>query len=227
MSVFDVELLIDEAVSSSVVSLPSNFERLWATSARASLAEGVRWELEAWDGTAEGRTHRHGTDVELSTLRLMAQLPGSFRHRLILVPIVPSGRDEDFAEVEVLDELDQVLGMLTLSAVGPGWLGPSDPRRFDGTSAVRATLKFRDVRNGRVTQRRARRVVLLRHDPLVNGLVEVDQVQLGDEIAVLVDSSVLGPLEKLLEQRPGQDGRWRPLSTAFLSRGLSCEACRF
>ena len=197
--------LIDEWMARTPCPATNNLERIWRhdRGARERITQVARVCLENWDGVSDGPTGELARPRDLLKLRLQVQtFP---RRRAELNLLLPARADGGVETVDVLDEGEEVTAQLAVEGAAPGWLALADSGSVDFASVLGGVVRLRrDERLG-LLQRRPRRLIPLRFDSMVQGFVESERLQLGEQSALLVRSEIAPVVEQLLGKvaRPG------------------------
>lgn len=193
--------LLDAWIGQNPSPASKSLQRMWSKhSTRDRVAEVAAVALAAWDGTVRMGT---GAERSLESLRLTATIGGFLRPRLelgVLAYLEEPDEPRDVVittapsapQVAAVPFAAGAMRLVGLQGVEPGSL-------LDGV------LTISDPHTHRHVTRRPRRLIPLRHNDLLQALVESDQVQAGEDLVVLVDRALLPGLTSLLTEvaRPG------------------------
>ncbi|MGH3366182.1 MAG: hypothetical protein ACRDOY_03170 [Nocardioidaceae bacterium] len=194
--------LLDAWIRQNPSPATRSLQRMWSKAAtRDRVAEVAAVALAAWDGTVSGRTGERAEE----SLRLTATVGGLLRPRLEVGVLAFLEHPDNPRPVQVttaegdpgVTALPTTIGAMRLAGI----------ERADLGSLLDGVLTIEDTGSGRQISRRPRRVVPMRQHDLLQVLVEADQVQAGEDLVLLVDTSLQAKLEDLLAEvaRPG----WR------------------
>jgi hypothetical protein len=206
MAASDMEQVLDLWVSRVPSPLSQSLRRLWTNAgARERIVQVACLELESWSGQhrdledrSPGRTRRSGA------LRVLAFLRTFPRRMLELNLSVPRPVDDEGAGLLTMQGPDGPVEM----PLGPA---PMSTYRLSSTHEIDAASLLGDKLVGALTgstvsvERLPRRVVPLRWDELQGCHVEVERVELGDDMILLVMNDIRAKVEQLLDAvaRPG------------------------
>ena len=204
---FDMETLIAEWISRKPCPASNTLEKLWTTSpdARARITDVALLTLESWDGTSSIKMKAGASPTVIDLVRTRVVMRSFPSTRVDISFVVPARTEEEVESVEVLDASGLALGSIDLVPVASGYLGLADPASIDVGSFLGGEARLRRPHTTQPLRRRARRVVPLRYDDLIQSFVECERVQLGEESLLLVRAELALQTSEVLSvvARPG------------------------
>ncbi|GAB3085694.1 hypothetical protein [Isoptericola nanjingensis] len=178
----------------------NHLANLWRKpSLQGRVAEVAATLLAEWDGL--------DTDTEADEpgargrARLALSITAFPRPQIRLMPQLFLPRPEVSRQVTLHGEQDEAV---TVEQVAGGTMSFQDPGLVDAAGLLEGVLSITDELAGSVV-RRPRGLVVFRKDDLTGSWVEVQQVLMGDDVALLVSSRLLDGVEAVLREvsRPG------------------------
>jgi hypothetical protein len=196
----DMENLIGEWMSRNPSPASSTLEGLWTrdSDARERIVEVARVTLEAWDG-AVSAAHVAGPKAPLiDTVRAKATIR-AFPQKMVDVSlVVPAKVDATNETVEVLDLNDDVVASIDLVPASSGWMTVADPADVNIASFLDGVTCLRRQGQALPLRRRSRRLVPLRWDDMLQGFIESERVQLGEDCMLIVRDDIVVRVRDML-----------------------------
>lgn len=194
--------LLDAWINQSPSPATNNLERLWRRgAARERIADAASVLLASWDGVVAEQEEGRGAPT--SQLRLACTLGGFLVRRFEARVLAYLPESQEPRAVHALGVPDAPELYAQPTGAGPMVLAGSEGIDLD--SLLDGVLRCKDSLTGADMVRRPRRIVPLRRDDLLQQHVEVEQAQLGDDLTVLVEDSLLERVCEVLQHaaRPG------------------------
>jgi len=203
----EMSMLIDEWMTRVPCPATNTLERIWSShsTARTAIAEIACQILEAWDGSTPEGSASGAVEREIDSVRLKAAVRSFPSRRIELSMVAPGRALSDSEEVEVLDLDNHVIDIVEMVPLASGWLGVSASSVIDPVSFLEGHVRLRRAGQEQTLRRRARRLVPLRRDDLLQAYIECERVQLGEESIVLSHKGIAAKVASFLERvaRPG------------------------
>jgi hypothetical protein len=180
----------------------NQLERLWKgdDEMRARIVGVAQLTLEAWDGTAaEVVGARGGAARRRDAVRFRATIGTFPRKQLVLTLVMPASPSDEGESLGVVDAEGAVLSDLDVVPVASGWTGLADPSEIDTGSFLSGVTRLRRARTSDDLCRRPRRVVPLRYDHLLNGYLECERLNLGEDSLLIVHADAAPGTERVLK----------------------------
>jgi hypothetical protein len=200
--------VIDDWMSRDPCPASHQLERLWKRDpdARERIADVAKLTLESWDGS--GLTVAHGPKgarLNLDHIRIRGRMRSFPRKGVELSLLVPAIDGLVAESATVIGLAGEDLGEVDLIPAASGWIGLADVGALDPSSFLAGETKLRLAGSGSLVRRRPRRVVPLRFDDLLQGYLECERVNLGDDFMLLVHRDVASRVDLALSAaaRPG------------------------
>lgn len=202
--------VIDDWMSHEPCPASNQLVRLWRrdADARERISDVARLTLESWDGSGVREAHGgRAPGLHLDHIRVRARMRSFPRKGIelsLLLPAVDAACPET-ATVVGLDGED--LGQIDLVPAASGWLVLADADEIDAASFLAGEMNLRRPGTGPMIRRRPRRVVPLRFDDLLQGYLECERVNLGDDFLLVVHQDVAASVDLVLDAtaRPGHE----------------------
>lgn len=204
----EIAEVIDDWMSRDPCPASNQLERLWKrdADARERITDVAQLTLESWDGS--GPPVARGPKepgVYLDHIRVRTRMRAFPRKGVELSLLLPAVDDPESATATVVGVAGETLGEIDLIPAASGWLGLADVTSLDAASFLSGETKLRLSGTGSVVRRRPRRVVPLRSDDLLQGYLECERVNLGDDFMLLAYRDVAPKVDRALAAaaRPG------------------------
>ena len=200
--------LLGEWLSRVPCPASHTLDRAWRRelSARERIAEVARLTLEGWDGTDEaGGIASPGGHRQIDTVRVKALLR-TFPIRQLEIGLALAAPLSATAEsLTVVGDDNQGNDTVDLIPATSGWLALADPSQIDAGSFLRGETRLRRAGQQVLLRRRARRLVPLRRDDLLQAFVECERLGLAEDALLLARSELADNVSRVLSQaaRPG------------------------
>jgi hypothetical protein len=198
---------IDEWMSRIPCPASNTLEHLWKEhpAAREPIAEVACLTLEAWNGVVPEGLLRQVTQREIDAVRLKVVVRTFPSRRIDFSMVVPGRVAIDAEKVDVLDANDETIETIEMVPCASGWLGVGENAAIDAGSFLDGQVRLRIENEVVPLRRRPRRLVPLRWDDLLQGYVECERVQLGEDILVLSRREIAPRVAAFLDRvaRPG------------------------
>ncbi len=204
---FEMEGLIEEWISHRPCPASNSLVRLWKTGseARARITDVAVLTLGSWDGTSERMSERSSASRPVDVVRATVVLR-TFPSRSIHVGLVVPGQSSGSADiVEVVDRDGSAVKTFEMTAASSAYLSLAESGSIDPASFLAGEVLLRRRGDEALLRRRARRVIPMRHDDLLQAWVECERVQLAEESLVLVRCELEPKAKNVLKKiaRPG------------------------
>ena len=203
----DMEDLLAEWISRASTSAGATLVKLWATGSEAQerITAVALETLASWDGSSSVGVERRGTGAKFDLVRASATLRSFPKRKLDIALVVPGVCDGDGETVEVLDQAGETIGKIDLVPAASGYLTLADIDGVEIGSFLSGDVKLHRSGASTAMDRRPRRVVPLRHEPLLNTFLECERLQLGERSCLLANVDLSSKIEELLGRfaRPG------------------------
>ena len=204
----EMEVLFGEWIQREPCPVSRGLKHAWSSDevSQIRIAEHLCGALSAWDGS--GVTDRSSNSHSVAgtgALRVgitISSFPYPHAEIDLLLARSASSRDETF---EVLSDDGAVLDSVVLRSRTAGWMvAPSLSAENSGDFLLAHTKLRRNGEMG-VFERKARRFIPLRRDPILMAYIEVERAGLGEDMALLCLEELWPKAEELLSiaARPG------------------------
>lgn len=200
--------LISEWVSRVPCPVSKTLAAIWKRSAEARerIIDVARLTLESWDGAVTSeQLAGSGTAPLVDAVRARATLRTFPKRQLDITLIVPARVEAANETVELLDDHEDVVATIDLVPAASGWLTVADPEDLDVASFLDGVTALRRAGQTAPLRRRARRLVPMRWDDMLQGFVECERVQLGEDCLLVVRNDIADRADEMLTliARPG------------------------
>jgi hypothetical protein len=202
----EMEQLIDEWVGRDHCPASNSLIRLWKgqSGARERIVDVALAELEVWDGSAS-TANAESVARRVDSVRVTALLRQFPRRQLVVGLAAPIRSTEPIEELDLLDDNGSAVGHVDLVPSAAGLWTMADPAVLDVASFLAGQTSLTRASTEVLLTRRPRRLVVLRHNDLLQSFVETERVGLGDDSLVLSRADIADKVAEMLQlvARPG------------------------
>ena len=204
----EMEVLFGEWIQREPCPISRGLRKAWLIdeSSQARIAEHLCSALSAWDGS--GVTERSSSSNSISgtgALRVgvtVSSFPYPHAEVGLLLARSAASATETF---DVLDDDGTVLDSVVLRSLTAGWMAAPGMSAENSGDFLLAHAILRPSGEAETIERKARRFIPLRRDPILMTYVEVERAGLGEDMTLLCLEELWPKAEELLAMaaRPG------------------------
>lgn len=202
----EMERVIDEWLTRKPCPASNSLERMWArdSTARERIVEVAQLTLETWDGP-DDIAGAADPSAPIDSVRVKATIRSFPARRLVITLVLPARSGADGETIEVLGADNETIGSLDLVPAASGWLTLADPSDIDAASFLGGEARLRRPARSHPLRRKPRQLIPMRRDNMLQGFVECERVQLGEDALILVRSRIAPKVAHVLSvaARPG------------------------
>lgn len=203
MTPSDMGPLLAEWLNRSGAVVSNSLRTMWKKEGgRDRITEVVCQILETWDPTIESATSDQSTTRrhKVNLLVLLRTFPTAQLELNVTGP----GQTDEFGALDlILDESGASVTLPVQQLPGGSWR-LANPQELDPASLLEGSFQLR-LASGQLMERRGRRIVPLRRDPLLGAYVEVERMSLSEDALVFCQQGVAPLVSACLKliARPG------------------------